>query len=100
MTALRRATAFGFFGVVLVLGATAEAVYARPMDELSIAWFAALATSSALASACLGWTLLSHFRRGELRTTLDSFFWMALPFCVGLLAIAIWTLGWHFLGWE
>src|SRR5262249_25393721 len=53
VSTLRRATAFGFFGLVLVLAATAEAVYARPMDELSVTWFAALATASAIASACL-----------------------------------------------
>lgn len=73
------------------------------MDELSVAWFAALAAMSAAAAAAAGRTMLCQFRQGELRTTFDSFFWiilLALPFCVGLFGTAVWTLGWHFLGWE
>lgn len=100
---LKRAIVFLLVTLALVLISTAQSIYARPMDGLSVAWFSAVAVVSAAASIVTGWTLVQPFWRGKMLTGLDSFFWAAfviLPICIWLLGTAIWTLFWYFLGWD
>lgn len=100
---LNRAIVFLLVTLALVLISTAQLIYGRPMDGLSVAWFIAAAMVSATASVLMACTLVQPFWRKEMRTVLDSFFWTAflvLPICVWLFGIAIWTLCWYFLGWD
>lgn len=88
---------------VLALISTAESVYERPMDGLSVAWFIALAVISAGASAMTISALARAFRRQELRSTFDQFYgvlFLALPLSIGFFLAAIPTLTWYFFGWE
>lgn len=88
---------------VLVLTLTVQPVYERPMDGLSVAWFIALAATSAGASVMTASALARAFRRRELRSTFDQFYgvlFLALPLSVGFFLAAISTLGWYFFGWE
>lgn len=97
-----RAYAFLFAALGLLLLATGQAVYSRPMDGLSIAWFICVLLVSATATIVTARTLLRQFRRDNLRSSLDGVFWivfLVLPICIGLLGTAIWTLCWYFLGW-
>jgi len=99
----KRTLAVLFTASWLGLAATAEAVYSRPMDALSVAWFAFAAAVSATAAIAGTWALVRAFQRRELRATFDGFFWLlflVVPMSIGLSGAAIWTLGWYFGGWE
>lgn len=88
---------------LLALAATAEAVYARPMDYWSVAWFFLLTATGAIITFWSVRALVVTFRRSEITSSLDGFVWLVfwiVPFCVSLCAIGIWTLCWYFLSWE
>jgi len=100
---VKRAIIFVLVILAVLLIGTAQSIYARPMDGLSVAWFIAAALVSGTASAATARTLAWPFLRGKMRASLDGFSWaafLALPLCVGLLGNAIWTLCWYFLGWD
>lgn len=100
---LQRSGSVAFLLLALTLAATGETIYSRSMDELSVAWFVALLCLSTWGIVALLRTLFGRSGSGHFRETFDSFSWMvflALPFFLGTLGTAVWTLGWYFLGWE
>lgn len=100
---MKRAAGILLVLAMLALAATGETVYSRPMDRLSVAWFAFLGMLAAIAVALVASTLIMTARRGELRTSFDGFFWalfLVLPIFIWLLGVSVWTLGWYFFGWE
>lgn len=100
---MRGAAGLFFALVIVALCATGSAIYSRPMDGLSVAWFITLGSISAVAAIGSVFELVRQFTGSQLRTTLDGFFWLVflvLPFSVTLCATAAWNLAWYFLGWE
>jgi hypothetical protein len=100
---MKRIAAIIFVVVGLALCFTGPAIFSRPMDGLSVAWFVVLGLTSAAASVGAIVALILQYTRFQMRTTLDGFFWIVfvvLPISVTLCASAAWTLGWYFLGWE
>jgi hypothetical protein len=100
---MKRAAIILFVLCMIVLAATAETIYSKPMDNLSVAWFLLLAIVSSVMTVLVAVALGRPFWRRELVTTLDTLFWalfITLPFAMGLLLIAVWTLGWHYLAWQ
>ena len=98
-----RATRLFFALVIVALCATASAIYSRPMDGLSVAWFIILGLISATAAVGSVSELIGQVARSQLRTTLDGFFWVVfvvLPISATLCASAVWTLAWYFLSWD
>lgn len=89
--------------VAISLAATADTVYSRNMDGWSAAWFALLAALAAIVTVIALHSLIQAFRRRELRSTLDQVYWLLLvilPFSTWGFALAVWTLCWHFFGWD
>lgn len=100
---MSRASAIVFALISVVLIATGETIYARPMDGLSVAWFVALGTVSAFATLATSYALFSRAQAGRMRDTFDGFFWavfVIIPTSLGIFGIAAYTLAWWFLGLE
>ena len=98
----QRAIGLLLVALALVFLGTAQAIYDRPMDALSVAWFISLMAASASATVSTMWMLVRPLWRRGPAASFDGIFWLAflvLPVCVGVLATAIWTLVWYYLGW-
>ncbi|TPI20142.1 hypothetical protein [Mesorhizobium sp. B4-1-1] len=100
---MKRIAAMIFVLVGLALCCTGPAIFSRPIDGISVAWFIVLGLTSAAAAVGAVSALISQYTRFQMRTSLDGFFWIVfliLPIAIGLLATAAWTLAWYFLGLE
>ncbi len=100
---MTRSAAIIFVLVGLALCCTGSAIYSRPMDGLSVAWFIALGLTSAAAAVGVIVALILQYTRSQMRTSLDGFFWIVfliLPISFALCATAVWTLAWYFLGLD
>jgi hypothetical protein len=100
---MTRIAAIIFAVIGLALCFTGPAIFSRPMDELSVAWFAVLGLTSAAATIGAIAALILQYTRFQMRNTLDGFFWivfLVLPVSVTLCASAAWVLGLYFFGWN
>ncbi|MGX9144019.1 hypothetical protein [Mesorhizobium sp. 128a] len=100
---MKRIAAMIFVVVWLALCFTGPAIFSRPMDGLSVAWFVVLALTSFAATIGAIAALILQYTHFQMRDTLDGFFWivfLVLPISVTLCASAVWVLGWYFFGWN